>query len=750
VLVGTDGLLLGATVAADEQWRFPPSGSPLPDRYISAVVAFEDERFFAPPGVDPIAIARALRDNVRAGRVVSGGSTITMQLARILRGNRPRTLSQKIAEASLALRLELFWTKDRILSEFAARAPYGGNVVGFEAASWRFFGRPPRDVTWAEAALLAVLPNSPSLIHVSQRRDELQAKRDRLLERLRDEGQIDAGEYALARGEPIPSEPRAVPQLAPHLLQTLSAEYPDRWRFSTTLDPFLQRRSGELLEQFGRAGRSAGADHAAALVIEIETGAVRAYVGNLPPRSPAQAGDFVDIVQSRRSTGSLLKPFLYAAMVDSGELLPGQLLPDIPTRIGGYVPQNPDHTFSGAVRAEVALARSLNVPAAVLLRDYGVARFQGFLEDAGFTTFDRAPDEYGIPLILGGGESTLWELTGAYASLARTVLVRGPQARTFFQPHVIEPEMEPPDSGSSIGPARPDAVRSPVSPAAAFLTLQALAEVERPRELMGWRNFAGGGTISWKTGTSYGLRDAWAIGVSDRYAIGVWVGNATGAGAPGLRGTAIAGPMLFSLFDLVGTGRGFTSPGGMQTVRVCADSGLLAGPDCRETTTALAPDTAHGHEVCPYCRTIHLNAERTRRVSSSVYPVSEMVHEKWFILPPTVAWYYEQRAADYVAPPPFDPRLLSPVNPISIAFPLPDARVYVPLEMTGKRGSLVATVHHEAASARLFWHLDGIYLGSTTGEHEMEISPAPGTHELAVVDESGNSARVSFAVLGRE
>lgn len=737
VLFDREGRLLGARTAPDEQWRFPLSERELPERYVAALLAFEDERFLRHPGIDPIAIARAVGSNLRAGRIVSGGSTITMQLARLVYGPGPRTYARKLAEASLALRLELGRSKDEILRLFAAHAPFGGNVVGIEAASWRYFARPLGAVTWAEGALLAVLPNSPSMMHLSHERDALRQKRDRLLERLAARGYLDAAELALARSEPIPREPRPIPQVAVHLLQTLASEHPDQWRTETTIDSFLQHRAAEVVAGHGRRLRPVGVEHAAALILDVATGEVLAYVGNLPPRDPPAFGDFVDIVRAPRSTGSLLKPLLYAGMLDAGELLPHQIVADIPTRIGGYIPENHTHDFLGAVRVDEALASSLNVPAARLLRDYGVARFHALLADSGITTLVRSPSEYGIPLILGGAESTLWELTGVYASMARTVRARSREEPTFFAPR-LDPDREP-----------SDAMRSPFSPAALYLTLTALNEVERPRELAGWQNFASAGEISWKTGTSYGLRDAWAIGVNERYAVGVWVGNASGRGAPGLRGTASAGPIMFQLFELLEPGRGFLSPGGLRQVRVCAQSGLLAGPDCADVTTALVPRAAHDHRVCPYCTTLHLDASGRVQVNAEIHPVATMRHEQWFVLPPAMAWYYEQRSTDYVPPPPFDPRILSPSSPITIAFPLPDAELYIPVEMDGSRGSMVARAHHPVRDEELYWHLDGDYLGSTRGEHEVELSPPAGVHRLAVVDSAGNFVETRFEVLER-
>lgn len=748
VIFDREGRLLGASIATDEQWRFPPRTDAVPAKYVLALTAFEDRRYSRHPGVDPIAIARALRSNLRAGRIVSGGSTITMQLARLARGNRPRTYAQKLAEASLALRLELHYSKEDILRLLASHAPFGGNVVGIEAASWRYFGRQLHDITWAEAALLAVLPNSPSLIHLSQQRDELRSKRDRLLELLHRDGRIDAEELELARLEPLPAEPRPVPQTGAHLLGTLAARHPERWRFSTTIDHYLQLRTTELVAAHAERLRSSGARHAAAVVVDVPTGATLAYVGNVPVGASVEPGDFVDIVQAPRSTGSLLKPILYAAMLDAGELLPHQIVADIPTRIGGYVPENHTGDFTGAVRVDEALARSLNVPAARLLRDYGVSRFYGLLKDIGLSTLTRSARDYGIPLILGGAEATLWELTGLYASMARTVTTRGGQPRSFAMPHVFPADEPDPATADRRFTLEPGARRpTPLSPAALYLTMAALNEVERPDELVGWRHFADAGSIAWKTGTSYGLRDSWAIGVTDRHAVGVWVGNASGAGAPGLRGTASAGPLMFQVFELLRGGGGFVSPGGLSMVRVCADSGLLAGPDCRETEAALVPAGAHDQAACSYCRTLHLDETGAYQVTSDVYPTARMRHEPWFVLPGAMAWYYQQHATDYVPPPPFDPRAApAAAMPLEVEFPLPGARIVIPVEMSGERGSIVARAHHRDRQARLFWHLDGVFLGVTVDEHVLELAPAPGEHRLAVVDEAGHTVTVGFEV----
>jgi penicillin-binding protein 1C len=379
VLLARDGELLDAKLAADGQWRFFPDKHP-PPKFEAALLVQEDRRFHLHPGVDPAALARAAWLNARRGRVVSGGSTITMQVVRLSRRNPPRTLGEKALEALLALRLEAAASKAEILALYAAHAPFGENVVGLEAASWRAFGRPPARLSWAESCLLAVLPNSPALVHHRRNRAALKAKRDRLLRALREAGRLDDVELRLALAEPLPERPRAFPHLAPHLLETLAARgRAGPPRFETTLDAPLQRAAQEIVSRRSAELRARGVANAAAVVLDVADGSPLAYVGNSRVDDYESAGFAVDVVRRPRSTGSLLKPFLFAAMLQAGELLPETLVADVPTRYDGFAPENNDRRYRGAVRAREALARSLNVPAVRLLREHGVARFHGEL-----------------------------------------------------------------------------------------------------------------------------------------------------------------------------------------------------------------------------------------------------------------------------------------------------------------------------------------------------------------------------------
>ena len=732
LMLDRHGRPLAARIAGDQQWRFAPVTT-VPDKYRRALLAFEDRRFPWHPGVDPVAIARAALANARAGRVVSGGSTLTMQLARLLRDDPPRTLDEKAREALLALRLEWHLSKDEILAEYASRAPFGGNTVGLRAAAWRYFRRPPEALSWAEAALLAVLPNSPALIHPGRDRERLRAKRDRLLARLHEQGELDADDLALARLEPLPRV-HELPSLAPRLLDTLSADGGGPL-LRTTLDADLQRRVRELAGRHGRRLGRQGVHNLAVVVIDHRDLETRAYLGNVQHGDGDTYGAAVDIASRPRSTGSVLKPLLYGLMLDAGLILPDTLIPDLPTNYGGYSPENFDREYRGAVPAHEALARSLNVPAVRLLRRYGVGRFHDQLRALGMTTLFRPADDYGLTLVLGGAEGTLEELTGIYARLIATA--RDGQAAPVTRLAGITPVAEP----------------LAISPGAAWLTLDALRDVARPGTARQWRLYRSSQPIAWKTGTSYGLRDAWAIGSNGRYTVGVWAGNGNGEPAPHLGGADTAAPLMLDVFSLLGPAP-FPEPplNDLKQVRVCADDGYLAGGRCK-ANTVLAPLHGHFQTVTPHHRRVHLDGNG-QRVHGGCEAVAAMQSRDWFVLPPAQAWFYRQRHPDYRPLPAWrsdclaGARALDADPPMAGLYPHAGAGLYIPRELGGRRGQAVFRVVHERAGARLFWHLDDRYLGVTEHFHEWALRADPGWHTLTLVDDQGFRLQRRFKVLG--
>lgn len=720
VLESRDGQLLGARIAADGQWRFPASDS-VPEKFATCIVTFEDKRFWHHPGVDPLAIARALRLNTRQGEVRSGASTLTMQTIRLSRKNPPRTIPEKIWEMVLALRLEAYTSKDEILALYAAHAPFGGNVVGLDAAAWRYFGRPADELSWAESATLAVLPNAPALIHPGSRRDLLLNKRNFLLDKLCENGVLDPLECELAREEPLPDKPWPLPEIAYHYLETLRKQQGDHL-YESSLDYALQQRAEAVIHRHHEVFATNEVFNLAALILDVHTGEPLAYVGNAGHTSRAH-GDNVDVVQAPRSSGSTLKPLLYAAMLDEGDLLPDMLVSDIPFHYKDFSPNNFNHTFDGAVPARDVIRRSLNVPSVRMLHDYGVEKFIDLLQRLGFTTISRGADIYGLSLILGGAEIKLGELASVYASLAREL-------------------------GSPTESRRP---APPLSRGAIWCTFDALTEVNRPEEEGDWHTFSSTRKIAWKTGTSYGNRDAWSVGVTPDYVVAVWAGNCNGEGRPLLTGVGYAAPVMFDLFNLLPPSNWFEMPSDeLEEVECCALSGHPATDLCEAdgVTTVWAPKAPHQPDPCPYHRLVHLNPDETWQVDSDCWPVSEIKHVSRFVLPPAQEWYYMKSHSGYHPLPPFHPNYAGyrRSGAVEIIYPQEGMSVAAPVALDARSQGVVLSAAHSDPDATLYWHLDGTYLGMTThGEHKLSIVPTPGTHTLTVLDANGHSAAVHFS-----
>ena len=748
LLYSAEGELLGARIAPDGQWRFPAVDS-LPDKFVDCLLTYEDKRFFYHPGIDPAAIFRAIRLNGKAGRVVSGGSTLTMQLARIARGNQDRTFYEKTIEMCWALFLETTYSKQEILNLYASHAPFGGNVIGLETAAWRYFGRSASELSWAESATLAVLPNSPALIHPGRNRKQLKEKRDRLLASLQKKGILEETEYELACMEPLPEAPLPLPNDAPHLLERLAAEQPGQ-RIQTSVRQALQRQTQALVNRYAREYSSNHIYNLAAIVADVETGEVLAYAGNATYPADERRGNQVDIITSPRSTGSILKPFLYAGMLHDGLLLPSMLVSDVPLNINGFSPHNYNKTFYGAVPAHVAIERSLNVPLVRMLSQYNTGRFMSLLKSWGMTTLRFSEEHYGASLILGGAEGTLWDLSGMYASMSRVLK----HYRTYngrYNPadtHPLTPfpaERKEPIRSLTDSRLTDKAL---LSSAALWYTFEAMSALNRPEEEADWQQFESMKRIAWKTGTSYGGRDAWAIGTTPRYVVGVWAGNASGEGRPGLTGVGNAAPVLFDLFSLLPGGEWFDLPyDETLPMAICRNSGHKASPYCEQTDTLYMPLSGNNTGICPYHKLVHLSADGRYRVNSSCESVDRMISRPWFVLPPAQEYYYRNYHIDYIPLPPVKPGCGQDLNrQIELIYPEHNAILYLPKGFSGKSEKFIFKAAHARRDATIYWHLDESYLGETTENHQISCSVSQGKHLLTLIDNEGNQKKIQFEV----
>lgn len=718
--------LLGARIASDGQWRFPPRNT-TPEKIKECLITFEDKHFYHHWGVNPFAIGRAFYQNVKNKRIVSGGSTLTMQTIRLAR-NESRTFREKLIEMIWATRLEFRASKEEILSMYISHAPFGGNVVGLDAAAWRYFGHSADDLSWAESAMLAVLPNAPAMIHLSKGRKTLLDKRNRLLKQLLEKKTIDSSTYELAISEPLPDEPHPLPQIAPYLVSRFYQERNGEYSRST-INKGIQTQVEDLAERWSNEFGRSDIRNLAILVIDIPSNQVVAYCGNVH-FDRKQGGNQVDVIQAPRSTGSILKPFLYYAMLQEGSLLPDMLLPDVPVNINGFTPQNFSMQFEGAVPASEALARSLNIPAVTMLQRYGVPKFHSFLQQIGLKTINRSSSHYGLSLILGGAEATLWDVTNAYAMMGRSLLQLPQRSCSLLLPT-----------------SRITESTDPFQPGAVWQTFDALKEVNRPEEI-DWKSIPSMQTIAWKTGTSYGFRDAWAVGVTPRYAVGVWVGNATGEGKPGLVGAQTAGPVLFDIFNLLPSSSWFTRPAGIFVeAEVCRKSGHLKGRFCDETDTLLVLPAGLRTEACPYHHLVTLSADESQRIYENCANTEPTLRKSWFTLPPVWEWYYKQHHPEYKPLPPFKAGCGEDTfQPMQFIYPPMNARIKLPKQLDGSKGFLTVELAHSNPNATIFWHLDETYQAQTQDFHKISLQPAAGKHSLTAVDGEGNTISTTFFV----
>jgi penicillin-binding protein 1C len=746
VLEDRSGALLSARIATDGQWRFPVTQQ-LPPKFIAGIIQFEDRSFYHHPGVNPLSLVRATIQNIKAKKIKSGGSTLSMQVIRLARKKKERTFFEKIIEIILSLRLELRYSKKEILALYASHAPFGSNVVGVDAASWRYFGRAPATLSWAEAATLAVLPNAPSLIYPGKNQSRLLLKRNRLLDQLFHSNAIDSITCELSKKEELPGKPHALPQFAPHLLQRAAKEGLEGNCIRSTVDIHLQQRTNDVIENYHKILKANEIHNACALVMEVNTGHVLAYVGNTDNTGKPEYDGDVDIINAPRSTGSILKPFLFASMVNDGELLSTTLIPDIPTQIAGYVPQNYNVTFDGAVPAKRALARSLNIPAVRMLQNYGIEKFNYNLKKLGMTTLNFTPNHYGLSIILGGSEAKIWDIAAMYANMARTLnhytLYNGMYNRSDVHPPRYTFEKKAPEKLEK---------ESVLSAASIYSTFQAMVEVARPDEDASWRQYTSSTKVAWKTGTSFGFRDGWAVGVTPNYVVAVWVGNADGEGRPGLTGIQTAAPILFDIFSLLKPGKWFIPPyDEMKVTGICHQSGCRATDICEPIDTVWIPLTGLRSESCKYHRLIHLDASGKYRVNSNCEDVSKMQHVSWFVLPPAIEWYYKFKNSSYKELPPLRSDCeTSGLSTMEIIYPKQLSKIYVPVELDGSMGKTIFQVAHRNYYARIYWHLDGKYIGSTQNVHQLGLNPEEGMHQLTLVDEQGESIAAKFEIISKK
>jgi len=714
-------------LAGDGMWRFPLTLDEISPDLIAAMIDSEDRHFYRHPGINPLSILRALWSNVRHGRIVSGASTIPMQVARMAAPG-PRTVGTKAVEAFRALQLCAHFSKDRILQWYVNLAPFGSNVVGVGAASWHYFGKDPRTLSLGEIALLSVLPRAPTRYNPLKNPSLARTVRDRVLVRFAAHGVFDSARIAESRARPLLASRTAVPQGAPHFSLWVRSRLPDQGVIRSSLDARAQGIVEALVGGRMDSLRREAIDNAAVVVLDIRSREVLAYVGSADFWDPSRQGQ-VDNALSRRSPGSTLKPLLYALAFDQGHLVPGSMLLDVPTDFAGYMPENYGQNFQGLISARMALATSLNVPAARLLARTGLVPFHDLLRRAGLSTLDKPAVHYGLPLALGGCEVRLLELTNAYATLA---------AGGVHQP--VQPLS---------GTKAPQGTQI-LSPEASSMVLDILAMTRRPNLPDAWEVTVGTPAVAWKTGTSFGHRDAWAVGVNRDLAIGVWVGNPDGSQCKDISGARHAGPLLFDLFRTLSPGTtqlpSFPAPG-LQRMPVCATSGERPGPLCPTTVSAAIAGTTT-LPVCGMHKRIFVDQDTGLRLHGDCLLARPSRQETALVWPAELVAYRRAQGSSLPGLPrvhPDCPDVPEETGPV-IQSPSPGTPYLTRPEAPPEFQRLALSAAPSTGAQLHYWYVDGRYVGRESPETPCFIPLEDGSHDVMVTDDLGRSATTSFTV----
>lgn len=696
--------IIGAYLNSEEQWQI--KGVEIPPRLKLAVLNYEDRKFYSHNGVDYLAIVRAVKTNLLEKRRV-GASTITMQGVKLYK-RRERTYLSKIEEIIESYKLEKYLSKDEILELYLNNAPYGSNIVGYETASQLYFGKSAKNLTWAEGATLAVLPNSPGLIWIEKNRDKLLNKRNNLLKNMYERGVIDEKQYRLSIKEELPRERKYFNSLAPHLTRRLVNEY-DNKIIKSTINSELQKNIERIAREYGDYLNNRGIKNTAIIVIDNHSGEVKSYVGSQNFYDFQRNGQ-VDGVVAQRSVGSVLKPFLYALSIDEGLITPKSKLLDVPLYFSNFNPQNANKKYQGLVEAREALKKSLNIPFVKLLDEYGVDKFFYFLKDV--VNFpERDYSNYGLSLILGTKEISVENIAKLYYGLS--------QYGEFKDLKYIR------DDKKIEG-------RKLISKGASYLTLEAMQGVQR----YGIDNlYLGRDGIAWKTGTSYGQRDAWAGGISPRCTVVVWCGNFTGEGNRNISGVVTAGQLLFKIFKVLpNENESFIKPNEeLKKIKIDSETGYRLRYDVPSEEIDY-PKDAKNLKVSPYYKKVFINSKGEEIDSRN----EEFIESK-----EKIVLSYPIELLDYMAR---ENISISNVRDekIKIIYPLNNIKIFLPKDFEERKSLIVKVANPK--NKKLYWYHNGKYIFSGR-DRERAFDFLEGEHRLTLVSESGEVVEVKFYIL---
>lgn len=718
-----DGHMIHAWLTPDEKWRLHTELHEISPLLRQTILHKEDRWFYYHPGINPVAIGRALLRNVIRGRTTSGASTITMQVVRMLEP-RPRTLWSKCVEAVRALQMEWRYSKDELLQLYLNLVPMGGNLEGIKTGAWLYFDKNADHLSLAEITALSIVPNRPNSLRPGRHNAALLAARNQWLRRFASAGIINAQTLQDALQEPLTAQRLPVPRLAPHLSQRL--RYSGGYSISTTLRSNTQLKAEKLVADYVRPLLLYNIRHAAVVVINNQTQAVEAYVGSANFADTIDGGQ-VNGAAAIRQPGSTLKPLLYGLCMDAGLTTPKMTLHDVPVNYAGYVPENYDQQFNGTVSMEYALAHSLNIPAVKMLNQLGTPQLIRALAACGFEQVKKDERKLGLSIILGGCGTTLEELTGLFSAFANEGVYK--PAR-YLQ------------SDSNKAPYRL------LSAASAYVLTDVLSNIERPDFPVSWQATSSLPRIAWKTGTSYGRRDAWSIGYNQHYTIGVWLGNFSGQGIPELSGAATATPLLFRLFNSIDYNSDkdwMRLPATLDQRIVCTETGLPPGEHCSSLATDFFIPLVSPTAQCQHGREVMLSADEKISYCVECAPATG-IKKKWFkqAAPELQAWY-DSRQLAYDKIPPHNPtcqRVFSGQGPTILS---PDNGAEYFIEKSGPE-PLMLSCRAEADVGTVYWYINNRHFKTCAPTERLFFVPTEGSVKISCTDDKGRNRDIRIRV----
>jgi penicillin-binding protein 1C len=726
VITSNDSTLFHAFLTSDDKWRMYTELHEITPQLKKAIIFKEDKYFRYHFGINPVSVARALVYNILKGKRTSGASTITMQVARLLVPKK-RTYWNKFKEMLKAIQLEWHLSKDEILQLYLNLVPYGSNIEGVKSASIIYFGKAPNHLSIAEITALSIIPNRPVSLKPVDNKDYIIQERNKWLKRYLKSGLFKKESINDALEEPLETYRREVPKISPHIAYRLKSEYPCKKIIRTNIDLEMQMKLQKIVSNYSRSIYFQNIKNATALVIENSSQRVLSYIGSADYYNNEDGGQ-VDGIKAVRSPGSTLKPLLYGLAFDMGFITPKFVISDVPVSFGGYEPENYDGKFYGNVTAEYALYNSLNVPAVKILDKIGTTLFFDKLAAAGFKQIEKDRNDLGLSSILGGCGTTLEDLTGLFCAFANRGIYKKP---VYLNEEGIN------NTGNRI-----------LSESSSYMITEILTKLSRPDLPVEWQNTSHMPKIAWKTGTSYGRRDAWSIGYNKKYTIGVWVGNFSGEGVPELNGADKAAPLLFKIFNTVDYDSEedwYHMPDELNFRYVCSVSGKVPNDFCKDQVIDYFIPGISVTEICDHMKTVYINPDSTISFCTSCKPDAGYIKAYYPNYKPEIITYMNENNISYQKIPPHNPdceRLMTGSAPV-ITSPVHENEYF-----TDIRDSMQIMLSCNAANdvTQVYWYINNKFYKSAEANEKIFFQPPEGNVKISCSDDKGRNRDIVITV----